>query len=263
MAGIFVSYRRDDSQGFAGRLADDLSQILGPDRVFRDIEIPLGSDFTDVLQRAVAACDILLVVIGRHWSADSEQGYRSRLFEPTDWVRTEIEAAFTQKKHVIPVLVGGADMPGPETLPQSIVQLSRQQAATLTDRHWSNEVANLADHLVVLCPSIKEVQPTNISADRSPAEVLSRLGERLIDEVVLKNHRGTNAYHSKSTSGQRLLQRLGRKLRSLITVIVILGLIYMGIRLFGDEALLRNLNAFEARLQVGWERLLHYIEGLY
>ncbi|MCU7930473.1 MAG: toll/interleukin-1 receptor domain-containing protein [Candidatus Thiodiazotropha sp. (ex Codakia rugifera)] len=262
MAGIFVSYRRDDSQGFAGRLADDLSQILGPDRVFRDIEIPLGSDFTDVLQRAVAACDILLVVIGRHWSADSEQGYRSRLFEPTDWVRTEIEAAFVQKKHVIPILVGGADMPGPETLPHSIEQLSRQQAATLTDRHWSNEVANLADHLGVLCPSIKEDLPKNISADQSPAEVLSKLGERLIDEVVLRNHRGTNVPHSKSTFGHRLLQNLGRKIRSLITVIIVLGLIYMGIRLFGDDALLSNLNALEARLQIGWGRLLHYIESL-
>ena len=61
MAGVFVSYRRDDSQGFAGRLSDDLGDILGEDRVFRDIEIPVGSDFTDVLHRAIAASDLLLV----------------------------------------------------------------------------------------------------------------------------------------------------------------------------------------------------------
>ena len=96
MTGIFVSYRRDDSQGFAGRLTDDLSDMLGPDAVFRDIEIPFGSDFTDILHRAIAASDILLVVIGRHWAADSDQGYESRLFEPVDWVRIEIEAAFAQ-----------------------------------------------------------------------------------------------------------------------------------------------------------------------
>ncbi len=84
MAGIFVSYRRDDSQGFAGRLADDLTDRLGPDQVFRDMEIPAGADFTDVLHRAVAACDILLVVIGRHWAAESDTGPGLRLFEPTD-----------------------------------------------------------------------------------------------------------------------------------------------------------------------------------
>ncbi|MDX2456086.1 MAG: toll/interleukin-1 receptor domain-containing protein [Gammaproteobacteria bacterium] len=123
MAGIFISYRRDDSQGFAGRLADDLNEILGPDRVFRDIEIPVGSDFTDVLHRAIAASNILLVVIGRHWAADSDQGFGTRLFEPTDWVRTEIEAAFSQGKQVVPILVGGAGMPGPGSLPKSIERL--------------------------------------------------------------------------------------------------------------------------------------------
>jgi len=48
MTGIFVSYRRDDSQGFAGRLTDDLSDMLGSDSVFRDIEIHFGSDFTEL-----------------------------------------------------------------------------------------------------------------------------------------------------------------------------------------------------------------------
>jgi hypothetical protein len=45
MAGLFISYRRDDSQGSAGRMAGDLSRILGEDRVFSDIEIPAGSNF--------------------------------------------------------------------------------------------------------------------------------------------------------------------------------------------------------------------------
>ncbi|MGB5452956.1 MAG: toll/interleukin-1 receptor domain-containing protein, partial [Sedimenticolaceae bacterium] len=145
MAGIFVSYRRDDSQGFAGRLADDLIEVLGRDRVFRDIEIPIGSDFTDVLQRAISASDALLVVIGRHWAAGSEKGYESRLFEPTDWVRTEIEAAFAQGKQVIPVLVGGATMPPPASLPESIQRLTRMQAASMSDRHWDTEIRELAD----------------------------------------------------------------------------------------------------------------------
>ena len=43
-AGIFISYRRDDSRHAAGRLADDLSQAFGAERIFRDIEgIELGA----------------------------------------------------------------------------------------------------------------------------------------------------------------------------------------------------------------------------
>ena len=34
---IFIAYRRDDSQGFAGRIYDRLAQHFGPDAVFRDI----------------------------------------------------------------------------------------------------------------------------------------------------------------------------------------------------------------------------------
>jgi nucleotide-binding universal stress UspA family protein len=69
MAGLFISYRRDDSQGFAGRLAQDLSQALGENRVFSDVEIPPGRDYAEVLHGAIAASDALLVVIGRRWAA--------------------------------------------------------------------------------------------------------------------------------------------------------------------------------------------------
>jgi len=39
----------------------------------------------------------------------------------------------------------------------------------------------------------------------------------------------------------------------------VLGLVYAGMRLFGDESVLRGLDTFEARLQIGWERLQGYI----
>ena len=76
MAGIFISYRHDDSQGFAGRLTDDLSDAFGPDQVFRDIEIAVGSDFTDVLHRAIAASDAR----SRDDERSNRRSLRSRLF---------------------------------------------------------------------------------------------------------------------------------------------------------------------------------------
>ncbi|MGB5569125.1 MAG: toll/interleukin-1 receptor domain-containing protein [Sedimenticolaceae bacterium] len=260
MAGIFVSYRRDDSQGFAGRLADDLIEVLGRDRVFRDIEIPIGSDFTDVLQRAISASDALLVVIGRHWAAGSEKGYESRLFEPTDWVRTEIEAAFAQGKQVIPVLVGGATMPPPASLPESIQRLTRMQAASMSDRHWDTEIRELADRLRAICPSLRQEQAP--ARGESPAEVLREIGGRILDEVENSRRPRVQTSSLSRSLMQQILRALGRGAKRLLSIVFGLALIYIGIRLFGDETLLGHLDGFEARLQMAWERLQLYIARL-
>jgi hypothetical protein len=46
LSGIFVSYRRSDSQGEAGRLFDDLVKHFGEDTVFMDVAaIEAGRDF--------------------------------------------------------------------------------------------------------------------------------------------------------------------------------------------------------------------------
>ncbi len=259
MAGIFVSYRRDDSQGFAGRLADDLTEILGPDRVFRDIEIPAGSDFTDVLHRAIAASDLLLVVIGKHWAADSKQGYRSRLFEPTDWVRTEIEAAFAQGKQVIPVLVGGARMPEADSLPSSIARITRVQAAELTDRHWRDDIAALAGRLRALWPALADRTPPVGGEEDTPATVLRELGERFLEQVASRRRPRLEPPRLPPTFGQRLLRRLGLGLKRLAATAAIIALIYIGIRLLGDQETLNTLDAFEARLSVAWDRLHQYL----
>ena len=69
MAGkIFINYRRDDSIGMAGRLHDRLAQTFGRDKLFMDVDhIPAGADFVAHLNSQVAACDVVLVVIGPNW----------------------------------------------------------------------------------------------------------------------------------------------------------------------------------------------------
>ena len=43
---IFLSYRREDTSGHAGRLYDLLARRYGAEQVFMDIDaIPVGSDF--------------------------------------------------------------------------------------------------------------------------------------------------------------------------------------------------------------------------
>ena len=63
MLRIFINYRRQDSEGYAGRLFDHLLHHLEREQVFIDVDdIPAGADFVDALEKAVATCDVLLAV---------------------------------------------------------------------------------------------------------------------------------------------------------------------------------------------------------
>jgi hypothetical protein len=54
MSKVFVSYRREDTQGEAGHLLADLRRRFGEDRVFMDIAaIGPGEDFGLAIERAM------------------------------------------------------------------------------------------------------------------------------------------------------------------------------------------------------------------
>jgi hypothetical protein len=147
MSGVFISYRRTDSDVAAGRLADDLSDIFGPGRVFRDIDsLEAGEDFPRALERALDSCAVVLALIGPRWSnAVNDKGER-RLDDPKDWVRLEIARALQRDIRVIPVLIS-AQMPKESELPADLIPLLRRNAVDLTDRHWKQEVQGLAKAL--------------------------------------------------------------------------------------------------------------------
>ncbi|HSG22656.1 MAG TPA: toll/interleukin-1 receptor domain-containing protein, partial [Azonexus sp.] len=143
MTGIFISYRRDDSPGFAGRLAEALDTAFGADNVFRDIDdIRPGEDFVKAIHNRLQAVDVLLAVIGPDWLGASKNG-RRRLDDPDDFVRIEIQLALAAGKPVWPVLIGGAVMPVESDLPEAIRALARHQAIVLADASWKNDVARL------------------------------------------------------------------------------------------------------------------------
>ena len=78
MRAIFISYRRDDSEGYAGRLFQDLCERFGRDSVFMDVAgIEPGRDFRRVIEQQVASCGVLLAVIGKGWlDARDQHGVR-------------------------------------------------------------------------------------------------------------------------------------------------------------------------------------------
>lgn len=137
MDGIFISYRRDDSAGYAGRLYDRLAAHFGANRVFMDVEgIEPGLDFVKAIEDAVASCRVLIVMIGDEWTHAADAAGRRRLDDPNDFVRLETSAALKRDIRVVPVLVGGAAMPRSEELPAELQALTRRQAIEVNHKQW-------------------------------------------------------------------------------------------------------------------------------
>lgn len=136
---IFISYRRADSGDICGRIYDRLVAAFGERSVFWDVRtMPDAQDFRDVLKREIAACDLLLVVMGKSW--DSKRRLTSLNANPNeDYVRLEIETALQHGVSIIPVWVQGRRrMPSKKALPVSIhdlVYLTARQVRPDPDFH--------------------------------------------------------------------------------------------------------------------------------
>lgn len=141
---IFISYRRDDSAGYAGRLYDRLIQHFPKERLFMDIDdIPPGYDFVDVLENAIKACNVVLVIIGKQWVSIPNAEGKRRLDDPRDFVRIEVATALQRNVRVIPLLVGGAVMPLPAELPPDLEKLVRRQAVVINNHSFHPDVDRL------------------------------------------------------------------------------------------------------------------------
>jgi hypothetical protein len=145
---IFISYRRDDTAGRAGRLFDLLVSRLGERNVFQDVAaIAPGTDFTQQVDDAIIRSDAVLVVIGPEWLTVRGTSGTRRLEEPDDFVRAEVAAALGADVPVVPVLVGGAQMPAPGDLPEELRPLVNRQAARIDDDSWRQDVDALVRRL--------------------------------------------------------------------------------------------------------------------
>ena len=110
--GIFVSYRREDSAGYTGRLYDYLTDHFHRDQIFIDIEsIAAGQKFGEVLARELENSVAVVVVIGPRWTKITGETGGPRLMDSDDWVRTEVATALKLGIQVFPVLVGGPNCP--------------------------------------------------------------------------------------------------------------------------------------------------------
>lgn len=173
---VFISYRREDTQWFAGRLADSLSNYFGDKRVFRDVDgIEGGADFGDVIHGTLKQTDATIILIGDEWlNIANEQG-ESRLSQPDDWVATEVVTALDAGIPVYPVLVGDTPMPRESELPERLRPLVRFNAISISDKRWENDVNRLAKIIGLDIPSETERKLSGLNMLISLSLVLSLL----------------------------------------------------------------------------------------
>ncbi len=144
MRRIFISYRREDAEGEAGRLFDNLVSHFGEASIFLDVAaITVGRDFRKAIDESVTKCAVLLAIIGPDWiDARDEDGNR-RLDDPSDFVRLETASALKRDIPVIPVLIHGAKMPRPEQLPEDLKELPYRNCVELTHARWRSDIEML------------------------------------------------------------------------------------------------------------------------
>ena len=148
MPSIFICYRRQDTSGYAGRLHDALVPAVGRESVFMDIDtLSPGADFPTEIRNTLARTDVVLVLIGPHWTNSRDDAGNRRLDDPGDYVRQEIAASLRGGVRVVPVLVGGAYLPKRETLPEEIRTLTERHAVELSDRRWHEDTKQLIESL--------------------------------------------------------------------------------------------------------------------
>jgi hypothetical protein len=173
--GVFISYRREETSHFAGRLAYLLTDRFGAEQVFIDVEtIEPGTDFAEAISRAVDTCAVLVAVIGPGWLAAADQRGGQRLDDPDDLVRLEIGTALARGVRVIPVLVEGAVMPGREDLPDSLAGLARRHALRIRHESFRDDAERLVAAIERVSAEVKEGSGTGRN---DPARVARLLGD--------------------------------------------------------------------------------------
>jgi len=152
--GIFISYRRADTAGHAGRLVDQLKSRFS-DEVFFDVDsIKPGANFHQVIEDTFTKCGAVIVLIGKRW-LERDAGM-PRFGEEQDVITQEIRFAMASKLPIVPVLVDGACMPGESQLPAPLASLSSLNAIDLRHTSFDRDLQAVNDHLVEILGGAKE-----------------------------------------------------------------------------------------------------------
>ncbi len=182
---VFISYRRDDSAGYARAIYNQLAQFFSAERIFMDVDsIEPGLEFDKAINLAVGRCDILLAIIGKHWM-DKQEENKLRINDPNDFVRLEISTALSRNIRVIPVLLDGTTMPEEEELPESLRLLARRQAFEINSSRFNSDLDRL---IKLICKTLGETRKQYKSVSGRYFWMLSGLSFGVLVGILISAH---------------------------------------------------------------------------
>ncbi|MFJ9565973.1 toll/interleukin-1 receptor domain-containing protein [Streptomyces fuscichromogenes] len=172
MPDVFINYRTGDGNDIAALIDNELANRFGKDRTFRaSRSIPPGSTYPEALLTSVRRSALLLAVIGADWL-----NFQSRLRDPEDWVRKEIEEAFTCGVPVVPVLAGrGTERLRKENLPEALARLAELQSVRLDTQNADADLKRLGDLVAEMIPELYDLEHADVPAP-DPASVSNSAG---------------------------------------------------------------------------------------
>jgi hypothetical protein len=156
-ATIFISYRRSDAGGYAGRIYDRLATEFGSTAVFMDTaSIPPGEEFQQLIQKRVESSSVFLAVMGDDWLA-VDAGGTSRMENLNDPVRLEVEAALRNQIRIIPLLVGHGQAVDPARIPATIRQIALLNAIRVSGDMFDESMRRLTRAIEPLAGPAKQI----------------------------------------------------------------------------------------------------------
>lgn len=162
---ILISYRREETAAYAGRLYETMAVRFDQRNVFMDVGLQPGADFAERIVGSVQACDLVLVVMGPQWAGIVDEEGGLRLDDPGDYVRLEVEAALRAPRvSVVPVLVGAAAIPDSQDLPEGLRALAQQEALELSDTRWRYDVKHLCGYVEGILGTAPRTRPPSASS---------------------------------------------------------------------------------------------------
>lgn len=195
MTNLFISYRRSDSEGYAGRIYDHLTRLLDDSDVFMDVDsIAPGANFVEMLNKTLAEIDVMLVIIGSTWLTARDEKGRRRLDQKEDFVFQEIAAALSRDIAVIPVLIGKAEMPTATDLPDGIMGLASRNAVSLRHNSFSSDMRRLAD-------AIKDIESANYDWRIFGQEITDEYNNHFIRSATGEDYKLQLIYGSDTSIG--------------------------------------------------------------
>ncbi|MGX1675178.1 TIR domain-containing protein [Streptomyces sp. NPDC055400] len=154
MHEVFINYRTGDGDKTAALLSQELKRRFGPQHIFRASDsIAPGEYYPDSLLAGLRRSSLLLAIVGPDWA-----NFRSRLRNPEDWVRKEIEEALKCELPVVPILDGRkTNRLSKADLPPELERLADLQSLPFDTHDVDTCVKRIGDLVAEMVPGLEDL----------------------------------------------------------------------------------------------------------